>query len=213
MVRQEWLDLYILGSIEVVQQIATEWLWTSHKERPNTGFGGGTPAMKLRIAAQVLLSRPAKAGEITSSRAMCPASEALTRPTGTWTNGCRVPRSPAMSGFGSATPGTSHPAAGPGPSRSAAAVITCAPRRDDAPVRALPRNESMSPGIDEKAGNLTRTDPCGPQRYLGRAASCLSGRSAGKGRPPAVRGLATNPRPLTGFSRTGGTTGRPSKMG
>ncbi|MBQ4827649.1 transposase family protein, partial [Leisingera sp. HS039] len=34
-VRHEWLDLYIFESIEEVQQIATEWLWSYNHERPN----------------------------------------------------------------------------------------------------------------------------------------------------------------------------------
>ena len=50
-VRHEWLDLYIFETIEEVQNIATEWLWTYNNERPNMGIGGITPAMKLRMAA------------------------------------------------------------------------------------------------------------------------------------------------------------------
>ena len=50
-VRHEWLDLYIFETIEEVQQIATEWLWTCNNERPNIGIGGVTPAMKLKMAA------------------------------------------------------------------------------------------------------------------------------------------------------------------
>jgi putative transposase len=50
-VRHEWLDLYILETIEERQQIATEWLWTYNNERPNLGIGGVTPAMKLKMAA------------------------------------------------------------------------------------------------------------------------------------------------------------------
>ena len=50
-VRHEWLDLYIFETIEEVQQIATEWLWTYNNERPNMGIGGVTPAMKLKMAA------------------------------------------------------------------------------------------------------------------------------------------------------------------
>ncbi len=51
MVRQKWLDLYIFGRIEVVQQIATEWTWSYNNERPDMGIGGITPAMHLRMAA------------------------------------------------------------------------------------------------------------------------------------------------------------------
>ena len=50
-VRHEWLDLHIFETIEEVQNIATEWLWTYNNERPNMGIGGITPAMKLRLAA------------------------------------------------------------------------------------------------------------------------------------------------------------------
>jgi putative transposase len=50
-VRHEWLDLYIFESIEEVQQIPTEWLWSNNHERPNIGNGGTTPAQKLRMAA------------------------------------------------------------------------------------------------------------------------------------------------------------------
>lgn len=49
-VRHEWLDLYIFESIEEVQQIATEWLWSYNNERPNMGNGGMTPAQKLKMA-------------------------------------------------------------------------------------------------------------------------------------------------------------------
>ena len=50
-VRHEWLDLYIFETIEEVQQIATEWLWSYNHERPNMGNGGMTPAQKLKMAA------------------------------------------------------------------------------------------------------------------------------------------------------------------
>ena len=50
-VRHEWLDLYIFETIEEVQQIATEWLWTYNNERPDMGIGGVAPAMKLKMAA------------------------------------------------------------------------------------------------------------------------------------------------------------------
>ncbi len=50
-VRYEWLDLSIFESIEEVQKIATEWLWSYNNERPNIGNGGMTPAQKLRVAA------------------------------------------------------------------------------------------------------------------------------------------------------------------
>ena len=49
--RHEWLDLSIFETIDAVQQIATEWLWTCNNERPNMGIGGVTPAMTLKMAA------------------------------------------------------------------------------------------------------------------------------------------------------------------
>lgn len=50
-VRREWLDLHIFKTIDEVQQIATEWLWSYNNERPNMGNGGMTPAQKQRMAA------------------------------------------------------------------------------------------------------------------------------------------------------------------
>ena len=50
-VRHEWLDLHIFESIDEVQQIATEWLWSYNNERPNMGNGGMTPAQKMNMAA------------------------------------------------------------------------------------------------------------------------------------------------------------------
>ena len=50
-IRHEWLDLHIFETIDEVQQIATEWLWSYNNERPNMGNGGMTPAQKLRMAA------------------------------------------------------------------------------------------------------------------------------------------------------------------
>ena len=50
-VRHEWLGLYIFETIEEVQQIVTEWLWTYNTERPNMGIGGVTLAMQLKLAA------------------------------------------------------------------------------------------------------------------------------------------------------------------
>ena len=49
-VRGEWLSQYIFETIEEAQNQATEWLWTYNNERPNTGIGGITPAMKLKTA-------------------------------------------------------------------------------------------------------------------------------------------------------------------
>jgi len=49
--RYEWLDQYIIESIEEAQDHATHWLWTCNNERPNMGIGGITPARKLKMAA------------------------------------------------------------------------------------------------------------------------------------------------------------------
>ena len=50
-VRHEWLDQYIIESIEEAQDHATQWLWTYNNDRPNMGIGGITLAMKLKMAA------------------------------------------------------------------------------------------------------------------------------------------------------------------
>jgi putative transposase len=50
-VRHEWLDQYIIETIEVAQDFATQWLWTYNNDRPNMGIGGITPAQKLKMAA------------------------------------------------------------------------------------------------------------------------------------------------------------------
>ena len=64
-VRHEWLDQYIIESIEEAQDHATQWLWTYNNDRPNMGIGGITPAQKLKMAAQVLRMHPVKNGGIT----------------------------------------------------------------------------------------------------------------------------------------------------
>jgi putative transposase len=50
-VRHEWLDQYIIESIEEAQDHATQWLWTYNNDRPKMGIGGITPAQKLKMAA------------------------------------------------------------------------------------------------------------------------------------------------------------------
>ena len=50
-VRHEWLDQYIIESIEEAQHQATKWLWTYNNELPNMGIGGITPAQKLKLVA------------------------------------------------------------------------------------------------------------------------------------------------------------------
>jgi putative transposase len=49
--QHEWLDQYIIESIEEAQDQATQWLWTYNNDRPNMGIGGITPAMQLKMAA------------------------------------------------------------------------------------------------------------------------------------------------------------------
>ena len=50
-VRHEWLDQYIIETIEEAQDFATQWLWTYNNDRQNMGIGGMTPAQKLKMAA------------------------------------------------------------------------------------------------------------------------------------------------------------------
>jgi putative transposase len=50
-VRHEWLDQYILETLEEAQRHATRWLWTYNNERPNMGIGGITPAQKIMMPA------------------------------------------------------------------------------------------------------------------------------------------------------------------
>ena len=50
-VRHEWLDQYIIESIEEVKDQATKWLWTYNNDSPNIDIGGITPDMKLKMAA------------------------------------------------------------------------------------------------------------------------------------------------------------------
>ena len=50
-VRHEWLDQYIIETIEEAQDHATQRLWTYNNDRPNMGIGGITPAQKLKMAA------------------------------------------------------------------------------------------------------------------------------------------------------------------
>ena len=64
-VRHEWLDRYIIETIEEAQDHATQWLWTYNNDRPNMGIGGITPAQKLKMAALGLRMHPVKNGVIT----------------------------------------------------------------------------------------------------------------------------------------------------
>jgi putative transposase len=42
-VRHEWLDQYIIETIEEAQEFATQWLWTYNNERPNMGMAASHP--------------------------------------------------------------------------------------------------------------------------------------------------------------------------
>lgn len=50
-IRHEWLDQYIIESIEEARDHATQWLWSYNNDRPNMGIGGIAPAVKLKMAA------------------------------------------------------------------------------------------------------------------------------------------------------------------
>lgn len=49
--RHEWLDRYIIETIEEAQDHAMQWLWTDNNDHPSMGIGGITPAQKLKMAA------------------------------------------------------------------------------------------------------------------------------------------------------------------
>ncbi len=61
-VRHEWLDRYIIETIEEAQDHATQWLWAYNNDRSNMGIGGITHAMKLKMAAQGLRMHPVRNG-------------------------------------------------------------------------------------------------------------------------------------------------------
>ena len=62
-VRHEWLDQYIIETIEEAQEHATQWLWTYNNDRPNMGIGGIIPAQKLKMVTKALRMHPAKNGD------------------------------------------------------------------------------------------------------------------------------------------------------
>ena len=49
--RHEWLEQYIIETIEEAQDHAAQLLWTYNNRRSNMGIGGITPAQKLKMAA------------------------------------------------------------------------------------------------------------------------------------------------------------------
>ena len=50
-VRHEWLDQYIIETIEEAQDHARQWPWTYNNDRPNMSIGGITPVQKLKMAS------------------------------------------------------------------------------------------------------------------------------------------------------------------
>jgi putative transposase len=50
-VRYDWLAQHLFGSIEQMQNYATDWLWHYNHERPNMALGGLTPIQHLAKAA------------------------------------------------------------------------------------------------------------------------------------------------------------------
>ena len=50
-VRYEWLSQYYWSSIEEVQDLATQWMWSYNHDRPNMALGGFTPKQHLAMAA------------------------------------------------------------------------------------------------------------------------------------------------------------------
>jgi putative transposase len=48
-VRYDWLNQYILETIEDAQQAATEWLWTYNNERSNMAIGSIAPKQKFAM--------------------------------------------------------------------------------------------------------------------------------------------------------------------
>ncbi|MDR0249771.1 MAG: transposase, partial [Burkholderiales bacterium] len=50
-VRYDWLAQHLFGSIEQMQNYATDWLWHYNHERPNMALGRLTPIQHLAKAA------------------------------------------------------------------------------------------------------------------------------------------------------------------
>jgi putative transposase len=48
--QHEWLDQYIIETIEEAHDHAAQWLWTYNNDCPNMSIGGIAPAMKLKMA-------------------------------------------------------------------------------------------------------------------------------------------------------------------
>lgn len=50
-VRCDWLAHHLFGTLEELQEFATQWLWVYNHERPNMAQGGYTPKQRLAQAA------------------------------------------------------------------------------------------------------------------------------------------------------------------
>lgn len=64
-VQHEWLDHYIIVGIEKARDHATQWRWTYNYDRLNLSIRSITPAIKLKMAAEVLRMNHVKNGGIT----------------------------------------------------------------------------------------------------------------------------------------------------
>ena len=61
--RHEWLDRYIIKTIEEAQDFATQWLGSYNNDRPNMGIGGMTPAQKLKWSRKFYEFTPFQMGD------------------------------------------------------------------------------------------------------------------------------------------------------
>jgi putative transposase len=50
-VRYEWLSQYCWSSLQEVQALAAQWIWSFSHDRPSMALGGFTPKQKLAMAA------------------------------------------------------------------------------------------------------------------------------------------------------------------
>jgi len=50
-VRYDWLAHHLFGTLEELQEFATQWLWVYNHERPNMALDGYTPKQHLTKAA------------------------------------------------------------------------------------------------------------------------------------------------------------------
>ncbi|MNR19933.1 Integrase core domain protein [compost metagenome] len=50
-VRYDWLGHHLFGTLDELQEVATQWQWLYNNERPNMALGGYTPKQRLAQAA------------------------------------------------------------------------------------------------------------------------------------------------------------------